>query len=297
MIVTPKDLEQSLERLRRVVVDPEAGIHGPGSKSWEVNREGILFLGGGRAALLQLAHPFVAHGVDDHSSTRSDPQGRFVRTFENVWAMEFGNLDHAFDSARRVHAIHTRVRGTIDEDVGSFERGTPYCACDADALLWVYATLLDSAVQAFELTVRHLARAEKEQYYQESKLFAYLFGVPEELLPEDWDGFASYMDKMLASDVITVGRPAASIARFVLRSPHMVLTPLANWYKAVTAGLLPPRLRQQFGLRFGLVERTLFEGSMPALKQFLRALPAQLRYLPVYRRALERLKEPRLAAA
>jgi uncharacterized protein (DUF2236 family) len=53
----------------------DAGLFGPGSLTWRVNREGVLLLGGGRALLLQVAHPLVAAGVAEHSNYREDPFG------------------------------------------------------------------------------------------------------------------------------------------------------------------------------------------------------------------------------
>ena len=89
----------------------ELGLFGPTSVSWRVARESVIFVGGGRAALLQLAHPYVAHAVDQHSATRSDPIGRFNRTFTSVFAMIFGDLEHAVSAAYRVRAIHDSVNG------------------------------------------------------------------------------------------------------------------------------------------------------------------------------------------
>ena len=286
-----EQLEQGLDGLRTLVNDPAAGIHGPGSKNWEIDREAILFLGGGRAALLQLAHPFVGHGIDDHSTTRTDPQERFIRTFENIWAMVFGPLDEALESARRVHAVHSRINGVIDEKVGRFAAGTPYSAADPAALLWVYATLVDSALLVYELMVRRLSLVEKEQYYQGSKRFAHLFGISQDIVPRRWGDFVTYLAQMYASDTVRVGSRARETARFLLTPPHPLLTPAAYWYRAVTARLLPPTIRIQFGLRYGRPERALAWASLPALKQILRILPSQLRHLPVYRRALARSRE------
>ena len=123
MPVTRAELEALIAEVSASVSDPRAGVFGPGSVSWTINRESILFLGGGRAALLQLAHPWVAHGIDQHSATRSDPVGRFRRTFESVYAMLFGDLEHACRAARRVHAVHARVVGEITEDVAQHRRG------------------------------------------------------------------------------------------------------------------------------------------------------------------------------
>src|SRR5579863_1863378 len=72
--------------------DPRAGIFGPSSISWRVNREAALFLGAGRASLLQLAHPWVAAALDQHSNLRSDPLARFHGTFRVVFTMIFGTL-------------------------------------------------------------------------------------------------------------------------------------------------------------------------------------------------------------
>ena len=108
--VTRDQLEAGLARARARAgsSDPRAGIHGPGSLTWELNREAVNFVGGGRAILLQLAHPFVAHAVAQHSNTLTDARGRFERTFAGVFAMTFGDLDQAFRAARRVHAVHSR---------------------------------------------------------------------------------------------------------------------------------------------------------------------------------------------
>src|SRR6266567_9363050 len=75
--------------------DPRAGIFGPNSISWKINRESALFLGAARAALLQLAHPWVATALEQHSSLMSRPIARFHSTFRIVFAMIFGSLDQA----------------------------------------------------------------------------------------------------------------------------------------------------------------------------------------------------------
>lgn len=69
--------------------DPHAGIFGPSSISWKVNRESVLFLGAGRAALLQLAHPWVAAALHQHSNLGTDPIARFHNTFRVVFTMVF----------------------------------------------------------------------------------------------------------------------------------------------------------------------------------------------------------------
>ncbi|MBK7580255.1 MAG: DUF2236 domain-containing protein [Myxococcales bacterium] len=160
MVVTKADLERHIARVRDEITDPRVGIYGPDSVSWRINKEAALFLGGGKAALLQLAHPFVAHAVDQHSQTKTDPLGRFQRTFDNVFAMVFGDWASAERRARRVHAIHSRIKGEISEDVGAFQQGSHYEANQEQALLWVHATLLDTALEVYQL-VKGRSRPER----------------------------------------------------------------------------------------------------------------------------------------
>jgi uncharacterized protein (DUF2236 family) len=289
MAVTRNDLERHLARLAGRAGDPRAGIYGPGTVSWEVNREGIIMLGGGCAALLQLAHPFVAHAIDQHSRTRRDPVGRFNRTFSHVFAMVFGPLDEALEAARRVHALHTTIRGAIHEDVGRFSRGDRYQANDEEALLWVHATLVDTALRVYELVVRELSPLEREAYYEESKLFARLFGIPDAVLPATWEAFARWYAVTIASDTIAVGAPAAEMRRFLMQPPRLAHAPLAAWYEVFTAGLLPPKLRAELGFSWTATDRRVFARSIPLLRAAHRALPRRLRYFPAYVEARRRL--------
>src|SRR5579863_5343459 len=66
------------------------GFFGPGSITWRVNRESAVFLGAGRAALLQLAHPWVAAALAQHSNLLHDAVGRFHSTSRVIYTMLFG---------------------------------------------------------------------------------------------------------------------------------------------------------------------------------------------------------------
>lgn len=289
MMVTRADLERCIERVRATVRDPRAGLHGPGSVSWRVGREGVLMLAGGATALLQLAHPFVGQGVSDHSATCEDTVGRFLRTFHNVHAMAFGTLDQAIASARRVHAIHERVTGVIPEAAGGLPAGTPYAANDGRALLWVNATLVANSVRTYELVVGPLTPLEREAYYEENRVFAYLFGISDDLLPANWAAFERYYEGMIASGALAASRPARELAAFLLRPPHPALQPMWRWYTMMTAVLLPPGLREGFGLGVGEREERWFDTSIRALRPVYARLPGRLRYMPAYVAAERRM--------
>jgi uncharacterized protein (DUF2236 family) len=289
---TRSDLEATLSAIRARTRDPRDGVYGPGSVSWQVNREVAILLGGGRAALLQLAHPYVAHAVDQHSETPTDPVGRFRRTFEHVFAMVFGDLDTAERSARRVFAIHARIQGPLEHDVGPFAKGHRYRALDEGALLWVHATLVDSALLVYERVIGPLSRSDRERYYAESRVFATLFGVPERILPASYDDFARYVADTMASDTITISRPARDLARFLLQPPRPLYGPATRWYCILTASMLDDRLRAQLELPWGLRDRAIAAASWRTLRAGLTLVPERLRYFPDYVEAIERIRDP-----
>ena len=290
MVVTRSDLEGFLAELEENCRDPRAGLFGPGSWMWKISRESILFLGGGRAALLQLAHPYVATAVKHHSASESDLPGRFQRTFLNVFAMTFGDLGSAIGSARRVHELHATIHGPLEEALGPFPKGHHYDANEEEALLWVYATLTETSVMLWERFFRPMTALEKDAFYQDSRSFARLFGIPDRVLPRNWDAFVGYFDSVLASNILTVGEASKRLAGFLLTPPNKAVAPAWKWYKVMTAGLLPARVRDDLGLSFGSAEKAVFGASMATLRMTWRRLPPRLRWLPAYVDARRRLK-------
>lgn len=288
--VSRDDLQRRLARVRAEVTDPRGGIFGPGSKVWEVNKHSISFLGAGRAALLQLAHPWVAAGVDQHSRTRDDPFGRFQRTFFHVFRMVYGDLDTALRAGRAVHRIHERVTGAVGEEAGPFAAGSGYRANDPDALLWVHATLWDTSILCFESVVRPLALEERRTYYAETCRFARLFGIPDDVLPARWEDFDGYVRAMLDGDVLTVTEPARRMAEFLFRPLVPGSGALMERYAELTAWLLPARLADGFGLgRGGEAGRRRTEATLAHLRRVWPYLPRRVRYLPAYVDARRRL--------
>src|SRR3954453_19129221 len=115
---TPKSidaaaLEQSLALVRSHAAGAEAGVFGLNPQIWRIDREAAVFLGAGRALLMQLAHPWVATAIAQHSTALSDPIGRFHRTFQIVFTLVFGSLDQALSVSRRLHLRHAAICGWL----------------------------------------------------------------------------------------------------------------------------------------------------------------------------------------
>jgi uncharacterized protein (DUF2236 family) len=211
-IVTEAAFERELAMVRSSAAGGAAGIFGPDSMTWRVDREAAIFLGAGRALLLQLAHPWVAAAIAEHSRTLPDPMGRFHRTFNLVFTMVFGTTDQAVAASRRLYRRHAEIEGILTESVGAFAAGSAYRANEVAALRWVHATLTETAVLAYQLVNPPLSTADRERYYAEARLVAALFGIPQTALPQSWASFAGYADRMLGSADLTVGDAARSVA-------------------------------------------------------------------------------------
>jgi len=289
-LVSRDDLERSLSRLQGEVVDPRAGLFGPDTLAWEVSREAALFLGAGRAALLQLAHPYVAYAVADHSVTRADPLSRFRTTFQQIFRMTFGELDEAVGAARRVHRVHERIRGAIREDAGAFRAGHRYEANDRASQMWVLATLWDTTMLVFERVFRPLDQREKDHFYEEGRRVAMLFGL-DDALPPDHQAFRHYVTDMLESDALTVTAPAVEIASVIMRPENWLGRIVRDDYGVLTANLLPERLARDLRLdRGGADGARRTQRVLDLAKVTFPRLPRRLRYLPAYIEAERRMQ-------
>ncbi|MGB0063471.1 MAG: oxygenase MpaB family protein [Terracidiphilus sp.] len=288
--VSQSDSHALLAAVAAGTTNPIAGIYGPESLSWRINRESALFLGAGRAALLQLAHPWVASALAEHSRVLDRPIARFHGTFRIVFTMVFGSLDQALAAARHLYALHTRIRGQLPEDAARWQRGSSYEANEIGALRWVYATLVESAVLAYECALGPLAAAEREQYYAETKTLAALFGLPAAALPQDWEAFAAYNRAIHAADndALGVSSAARAMAHNLLRGAGIWLW-VPFWYRALTVGWLPVRFRREFGLDFGEAEQQAAARARANLPWIYVSLPHAVRFSGPWREAQARL--------
>jgi len=184
---------------------------------------------------MQLAHPMVAAAVAEHSGFHGDPFARLQRTLEASFTIVFGTCEQAHAAAASVRSVHEHVVGD------------GYRADDPALLMWVHATLVDTALRVHQRFLRPLRAADAERYYEESTVIAELLGVPRAAQPADLGEFRAYVRDRVAA--LVVSDTARRLARDVLhpRIPWPV-APVAELGRQITAGLLPAPLRDQYGL-------------------------------------------------
>jgi uncharacterized protein (DUF2236 family) len=217
-----------------------------------VIREQVVGLSGPRALLMQATHPVAWAGFFAHTGAMDEPYERLARTAQVMDLIAFGDREKAQKATRRVRAMHARVRGELAEPVGRWPAGTPYAADDPVLLLWILATLVDSAVIVYERYVARLSRAEKEALWEDYKVVGREFGLTDDQMPADWRAFRAYMADMIAGDDLHVSDEARELAiQIVMRPPvPLKFRPALELANQITVGLLPRRLRREYGFRW-----------------------------------------------
>jgi uncharacterized protein (DUF2236 family) len=293
--VSTEDLRGLLAGLQAVPGRPEEGFFGPGSITWQINRECAVFLGAGRAALLQLAHPWVSVALQQHSNLMHDAIGRFHSTFRVIYTMLFGSRAQALAASRQLYAVHTTIQGELPQPVGAYQAGEAYRANEIAALRWVFATLVESAILAYEFVLPSLSDAAKEEYYLQSHRMAALCGIPASALPPTWNDLRAYTAGMMASPELAVDEGARRMGQAVLSGVGTwVRAP--RWYRALTAAWLTPGLRSGFGLPFGAREQRSLDRAHRWLPRVYTRIPKMVRLVGPYHEAKARLQRRRPGA-
>src|SRR5436190_14184018 len=207
-----------MRRAGSVVPGMDEGFFGPESVSWRVHREVTVLFGGARALLMHASHPLVIAGARESGFYRRDPWHRLQRTLMLTYALTFGTRADALQAAEHINAVHRSVNG-VDEVTGR-----PYDAFDPDLLLWVHASLVDSALLFEQRTIGRLDEAGRQRFHEEQMVAAELLRLPRERIPPTVPELRRYIDRVVASDDLLVTDAASEVADLFRHPP-----PGAEW--------------------------------------------------------------------
>jgi uncharacterized protein (DUF2236 family) len=231
-----------------------------------VAAEGVIVAVGGRAILLQIAHPKVAAGVAEHSDFQQAPLSRLRGTLWYMLGTVYGDRREMHDVADVVKGVHRRIVGP------------GYSANDPDLQVWVGATLYESTVILYERVMGSLSAAQRGELLREYGVLATALGCPAEKWPADLETFSAYWDGMIAT--LQVSDQARDIARDVLYPAKIpiALRPLIPVHRLVSVGLLPARIRDGFGLSWPPARRRALDVGLAMLRRTYPHVPAAVRH-------------------
>jgi uncharacterized protein (DUF2236 family) len=231
----------------------------------EVSAEGALLAGGGAAILLQVADPTVAAGVATHSDFASRPLLRLRTTLTYVYAVVSGSAEQAAAVRAMVDRAHGPVAGAFDPELQ----------------LWVAATLYRVGGDLDERIWGPLDPASAERVYRENAILGTALQMPPDRWPADLAAFRTYWDERLAGLQVTAD--ARRIALDLLHPTALPwwLRPGMPLVRLLTAGLLPARIRAEYGLPWSPLRARRFQRVLRALAAVYRLLPRRVRHWPM----------------
>lgn len=262
----------------------------PGGMLWDLAGEVRMLLTLPAALTMQVAHPAVGAGVDEHSVFRTDPWGRAERSLESVQLWVYGGADAAREG-RRLRRLHRTIQG-VDA------HGREYHALTPANYSWVHATGFPVYQHAQRyLGRRPYTRAEERRLYAEWLQVGRVLGLRDRDMPQTLEEFWPYYRRVLAeelemtvvveelvdadADVPAPDRGPPHV-RAALRFLWPVLRPaFTRFRRFVTIGFMPPDARAAIGLPWTRRQERRLVRLGRVVRALAPRLPERLRYLPI----------------
>ncbi|MGW4233238.1 oxygenase MpaB family protein [Streptomyces sp. NPDC004980] len=253
--------------------DADPGLFGPGSVTWQMHGDPMMWVAGVRALYLQALHPRAVRGVMQNSDFRKDAWGRLMRTAGFVGTLTYGTTEAAERYGARVRRIHRLLKAT---DPATGER---YGVDEPGLLLWVHCAEVDSYLQVQRRSGFPLTDAQADRYVDEQRVSARLVGLDPTGVPATTAALAAHLRQVRPE--LAAGPEARDVDDF-LRSPpvHALLTPARAllWRRvaALAYDSLPPYAHELYGRPAPPPEAV--DRRLRTTGATLRRIPARLRW-------------------
>lgn len=253
------------------------GLFGPGSVTWRIMDEPVIWIAGLRSLYLQALNPRVMRATWQNTgfADRREAWGRFVRTAEFVRVRTYGSAAEAARAGRRVRKIHATVTGT-DADGSTIRLDEP------DLLLWVHCGEVSSYVEIVRRSGMRLSAADLDTFVAEQQRSAGIVGIDPAAAPASVTALDSYYER------VKPGLYACAEARAALRGSfnppvpaqyaalRLIVPPLG----ALAFATLPRWARKLYGTPGSSLTDIAATAALRALYQSTTHVPRQALYFP-----------------
>ncbi len=224
---------------------PDDGLFGPGSATWRLTDNAIMWVAAVRALLLQALHPRVIRGTLQNATAITEPVeawARLRRTRLFVEACTFGTTADAERAGSRVRRIHESLTGT-DPD------GTRYRVDEPELLLWVHCGEVASIADVGRRSGLPVSAADLDAFVAEQRRRAELVGLDPGIAPASMAELNAYYEqikpRLYACD------EAKESLRLLSRPPvpqgHRTLKLAMPPFNALAFSTLPGWARRMYG--------------------------------------------------
>jgi len=230
-----------------------------------------------RALALEVGHSKVGAGVQEHSLFRQQPLRRLWSTADTALRLLWGSPSVSRAAAEQVYSLHDHINGELPEPSAAWPHGDSYTAHDASLLVWVWATLVETSLVAYQRWLRPLSDDEADAYYADMCTFASFFGIPNALVPTDRAAFDAYYESVLAGDALEPTPTSMAMVRDVLWfRAWNVPAPVVRRLRVLSIGVLDPRVVERFGLTLSERDQRLFDRLDGIMRRTYRYRPGWL---------------------
>ncbi len=238
----------------------------------------VFLAGAGRVISLQGAHPTIAKGLYDHSTSLTDPLSRARLTTEYAQRMLFG--DDRAGTAAEIRELHRDIKGTgLD--------GRPYHAWNREAWTWVHLTTFEAMLYGVRAIHGEPSLELQQAAYEEFKEAGLMYGVRAQDMPDDIAGLHACIRDGVETKLTHV--PDFSLfERQPVSGPlwRRVVGSVSRPVQLLFAGAYPSTIRKRWGIRWTPVHEAAYQTQLVALRAATAPLPDRLRMLPYAYRVL-----------
>ncbi|MFJ8884658.1 oxygenase MpaB family protein [Streptomyces sp. NPDC102402] len=252
--------------------DPDEGLFGPRSVTWQMHADPMMWVAGVRALYLQALHPRAVRGVMQNSDFRDDAWGRLLRTADFVGALTYGTTQSAERYGARVRKIH-RLLDATDPVTGEV-----YGIDEPELLLWVHCAEVDSYLQVERRSGFPLTGSQADRYVDEQRESARLVGLDPSHVPATTAALAAYFEEV--RPLLDAGPEASEVDDFLRDPPVPALLVPARallWRRvaALAYDSLPAYAHELYGR--AAPPRAVVDRRLRTTGAALRVIPARLR--------------------
>lgn len=234
----------------------------------QILQEGALFAGAGSALLLQAAYPGIRHG-ESNGELATELVDSLQATLSYISCLVFGTRAEKQTLLGLLARNHPPLKASE-----SIRQNTP-------AHLWVAATLYATATDFYQRIYGRVNYRTAEAAYAEFTVLIHSLGLPSGSWPPTRHAFWRYWDEQIDRLVVTEeGHRFAQALMHETAVPRWV-APLKPMMRVITIEMLPPALREGYGLKSTLGSRGLYRTTMGFVVAVYPALPTSTRSYPL----------------
>jgi uncharacterized protein (DUF2236 family) len=271
-------------------MDEDVGLFGPGSVTWRIHVDPVMWVAAFYALAIQSLHPPTMWATYQHSALfdRRNALARLFRTGDYVSTRTFGTSEQAAAAGRRVRSIHARLRGH-DPDTGE-----TFAVDDPENLLWVHCGEVEAYLRVAQRAGVPLTRADADAYVDEQRRAAALVGIDPADAPASVAELEAYFARMHPELRLTAEARAGLLVWAIPPGPPRMaaLKVVYPVLAALAFTLLPGWARRLYGLPAGnTATDAAATAALRACRQAMLAAPQRYRGTQLQTQHIRRARE------